>query len=564
VTSRWSIPRFSTQLLLLLLWAALWGLSYPWPNLWLLAHLALVPLTLVGLFSVRPGRMMLAVLLAGWAWWVIMLRWMIPVTDMGTIAVSLYKALYPFVYVNLLRLTYRHTRVPLTISVPILWTSLEYLRGQVLLSGFPWFYLGHSQPVVMIQVADLIGAPGVTFIVAMTSGLICDLLTKPLVKVSGWKGVSPVRLCLPLWAVVMIGTLGYGVFRLAETVDGPTIRIAVVQSNIPQSNKDSGRPGDDEAMFAQMLDLSESAMKDTSGGGGRPDLIIWPETMVPRAINDESIELFVNRVRRPDLARYRFELERFAREHKVAMVVGAHAMLNWREGRDGFHADYRYNSAYLIDPTGRVSDRYDKVHRVPFGEYIPWVDNFPELKKWMLSLTPYDHDYTLTPGNHFNRFSQEIRGRTWRFGVPICFEDVMSYVPRTMVYGELHVEKLADVLLNITNDGWFAGTSQSAQHEQIGRFRCVENRVAEARAVNTGVSGVLDSCGRLALRLWVDGKTTDVAGVATASVAYDPRVTLFGRIGDLFAVACTVVMVLLVGWSVSVKLAKQKAAAERD
>ena len=103
----------------------------------------------------------------------------------------------------------------------------------------------------------------------------------------------------------------------------------------------------------------------------------------------------------------------------------------------------------------------------------------------------------------------------------------------------------AQVLVNLTNDGWYPGTSQAIQHERIARFRCVENRAPMARAVNRGVSGFIDSTGRAHDPVVVDGRRQMVAGVATADLHADARTTLFARVGDLFAQLCAVATILL-------------------
>ena len=648
------------------------GLSYPRPNLYVLAHFALLPLTLLAIRAepraILPPRLLhirrpplrpivvvialglialagyalslqlliLALLLllltatirgepagwlalytwlAGFAWWLIMLYWLYPVTAAGTVALAALTGLAPTAFVLSVRLIRRHLRprLPLVLLVPAVWVALEYVRGRLTI-GFSWYLLGHSQPTPMIQIADFAGAYGVSFLVAMTSGALADLLTTPLVRPGGAaerrsrrsprseaKGQGSevrsqepeggggrwgpaIRFSLPLWLIVVALTLGYGVFRIRQTDrilsdgefgDAGPLRVAVVQTNVPQSNKEHPTEEQTRANFSEMLRLSERAAEH------EPDLMVWPETMIPAAINEESVRLF----RRLGMAaaRYRERTEQFARAHGIALIVGAHAQTNWHWiSGVGYRPTDRYNAAYLLTPEGRVAARYDKIHRVPFGEYLPLVEALPPLMWIMQTFSPYETYYGLAPGSQFDIFhlwvgggptasAGEIGGTggmdkgngggagggvepgvRWGVGTPICFEDVVSYVPRRMVWRE--GRKRATVLVNLTNDGWFAGTAQGPQHEQIARFRCIENRVPMARAVNTGISGFIDSAGRVIDQVSVRDNTQQVAGFAVANLHRDPRATLFSRIGDGFAIADLTAVLALIVLALSRKL----------
>lgn len=518
------------QLLLMLVSGLLMGLSYPRPNLWLGAYVGLVPMTVAALRARSDRSLGLVSFLAGWAWWLVMIRWMIPVTVGGYIALSAFMGLYWTGYVLVLRLIDRRFGWPRVLSVPLAWVGFEYLRG-IFLSGFPWFNLGHSQPAVMIQIADVTGSYGVSFLVAMVNGAAVDLLTRPLVNPLTGRWTSAVRVSAPAALAALIITFGYGVWRMNQPVDEASIRVALVQTNVPQSNKISPTDEQDLENFQRMMTLTGQTLAQ------QPDLIVWPETMVPRALNEQSLAMF-RRLAAPYL-KFHDDLTNFAHQHKVALLVGAHAMEGWPPydpARSNYRPTHRFNAAYLIDPAGRVADRYDKIHRVPFGEYIPWVESIPPLKKLLLNLTPYQTDYTLRPGERFTRFTVTTRGHAWRLSAPICFEDVVSYVPRKMVWAE--GGKQLDLLVNLSNDGWFAGSAQCLQQEQIARFRCVENRVPMARAVNTGVSGWIDSSGRLLGNVTIDGRTQDVEGQSVGVVHRDLRTTVFSRMGDWPGVIC--------------------------
>jgi apolipoprotein N-acyltransferase len=167
------------------------------------------------------------------------------------------------------------------------------------------------------------------------------------------------------------------------------------------------------------------------------------------------------------------------------------------------------------------------MHRVPFGEYVPFVDWMPFLKK----LTPYEGmEYSVEAGTEWTRFPvKDKAGTTFKFGVLICYEDSDSPLAREYVRGRDPV----DFLVNISNDGWFKGTQEHEEHLAVSRFRAVECRRSLVRAVNMGVSAVVDPNGKvIALpgKTWADSKA--VSGVVTAAVPIDRRTSYYARWGD--------------------------------
>ena len=209
------------------------------------------------------------------------------------------------------------------------------------------------------------------------------------------------------------------------------------------------------------------------------------------------------------------------------------------------------NSAYWYTPDGGRSDqRYDKIHLVPFGEYLPFKSGFPPLYKLFLSLSPYPEEYSLTPGNSDALTVFELKPN-WRFVTPICFEDIDAELVRRM-FKPIGGMKRADMIVNLTNDGWFK-FNEMPQHLQAATFRSIENRVPTARSVNTGISGFIDSNGRQH-----DLLGSGITGSSIATLALDSRVTIYSRVGDIFAMACATVaaglaIVSLAKWRLSSK-----------
>jgi apolipoprotein N-acyltransferase len=293
----------------------------------------------------------------------------------------------------------------------------------------------------------------------------------------------------------------------------------------------------------------------------RPDLIAWPETSYPADWMDLSADFPPERLNPhfgqgkaghpekpitedPDWrTRVRKHLNAdalaYARAWRTEVLLGLNAQVLSPDERV-----QRYNSAILIGKDGQVAGRYDKVHRVPFGEYVPLRDWFPFMNRF----APYDFDYSIRPGEHLARLPLRTEQGEYHFGVIICFEDTDPDLARQYVRDD-GGEAAADFLLNISNDGWFKGTREHEEHLAICRFRAVECRRAVARAVNMGVSAVIDGNGRVVALpgpTWAESKK--VPAVLTAVVPLDRRASLYARWGDWLPWGCWLVLGLgLVG-----------------
>jgi apolipoprotein N-acyltransferase len=505
------------------------------------------------------------------------------------------------------------------------------LLGQALASVEPGESAGR-----LVQIADIFGVYGVSFVPAMVSGLLGDLLTRPLMQREG-RGLRRIRRSIRwsvgLCALVLVASWAYGQWRITQYhqlsgIQAPGPRIAVVQTNIAQSNKNRPTRETDQKIWDQLLALSKRAVDQKP----KPDLIVWPETIVPAALNQAATqryalrarqwadrsadsmrqsrhaEAFQRMARRYDVSlaelgayraawlkqkgSYRSRVLRFAGQSGVPLLVGA--SFERRSSGPG-NDPIKHNSVYFVKP-GASPDaplpRYDKLHLVPFGEYVPWVEALG-LKGWFLRvLTPYDHDYTLDRGggpvvfdltltrdggatgagagkdggsagavesqprrstdrplNGAGGLAAQDGGRVGSAGsvaqrvglvTPICFEDADGALCSRMVHGPTS-GKRAQVLVNLTNDGWFAGSDQPWQHLQLATLRSIENRVPTARSVNTGVSGFVDSLGRVRRLVKTDGRSQDVKGLATHAVTLDTRRTWHATLGAWPAVGLALI-----------------------
>jgi apolipoprotein N-acyltransferase len=571
------------HLLLLALTGVLLGLSFPQPGWGVLAHVALVPATILALRCARWRRLAWSAMLVFSLWWLIQIRWMIPVTAGGYAALSVIMACYFTAALLTARVLDRRLNMPMVIALPLAWVSWEYLRCTVPQGGFAWFALGHSQAPHsdgdaagrLVQIADMFGQWGVSFLVAMTNGLIVDFMLRPLVKANaaGVRRTSrTIRGGLVLWMVAILAAWGYGSFRLqqADKTTSPGPVIAVIQTHVPQDNKVFPTPEQVADDWQRMVLLTYEAAGEAMRQKQKPHLLVWPETMVPVALNDEALRHY----EQLGTGSHEFApaISRIARDLSANLLVGAHANRDWRtvslpNGRQVQLPAERYNSVYHFTPDGvRQPHRYDKIHRVPFGEYVPWVDHWPWLKRHFIRLlTPYSMDYSLREGQSYTVFElpnpDDPRGALappWRAVTPICFEDADPAVTRKLIFSD--GGKRADVLVNVTNDGWFAGTDQPWQHLQIAVLRSVENRVPTARSVNTGVSGFIDSSGRIGPLMRRNGSATQIDGSAYTQVKLDSRVTLFSQLGNGPVVVMTGLTLALA----ALGLVRQRARAGRS
>jgi len=524
-----------------------------------LAWCALTPWALAVATARNTRAALLITYLAALAYYLLNLYWLTWVTFAGYLALACYLAAYFPLIGSLLRAVYLHRRWPFTLVLPLLWVAHELGRA-TLLTGFPWFFLAHSQHdhTMLIQIADLTGAYGVTFLIAMVNGFICDLLLRPVVQGKNTRTpqLSTARLFM-LTTLVLLACLVYGHFRLnqGQKTISPGDTIALVQDAIPQHVKASG--ASDEDIFASHLATTQAALAATP----KPSLIVWPETMVPAPLNQNFLALpqdFLTDAGKELQAAardYDKQLKQIAAKN-TALLVGAAGLNFTSQGQLN-----RYNSAFLYLPSGkRFNQYYSKMHLVPFGEVVPFKKSWPWLHNLLNSLTPYDHDYSLTAGQQPTIFRYTARDdKTYRFAVPICYEDVMPQIPRQLA-APIENKKRVDFLLNISNDGWFVTggrdkpvkpSAELSQHLAICQFRAVENRIPIARAVNTGISAFIRPDGSLQQNYLAGSLPKNaterqaVAGFITDTLHLDSRVAPYNRIGDAFALACTALATLI-------------------
>ncbi len=530
-----------------------------------LAWFAYIPFILGCQSRLKTVPLLLICWAVGFFYWLGNLYWVGFVTAAGWVVLCMYLGLYWPVIAVLLRVVAKGAlgKIPLFIVFAFLIIAAEAVQGFVF-GGFGWRLLGHSQyeNLTLIQIADLFGVAGISFIIAMVNGLIAEVIIA-----AKDKQPQPIRNFFKTAFVlsVLAAVLIYGQWRLGQTdkiSEGP--KVAAVQTNVPLEVKESNASADE--ILADMLANS----RQCAAAGAK--LIIWPETMVQEILSGEFLKFT-----KPTHPAKIFDrkIAAFAKENNCFILAGAlGAVPTVRD--DKLYLAEKYNSAFLYRPDGTQDERvYHKIHLVPFGEYIPFTQTVPAVHKLLIHLTPYDYDYTLTAGTEYTVFEIADANDKYRFSVLICYEDAAPYVGRRMAVDK-NKNKRIDWLVNISNDGWFVRfaqeqvrpSSELAQHLAVCVFRAVENRTAVLRSVNTGISCLIDSTGRI-----VDGfedgtlpkkaaERKAVAGWFADTVPIDVRTTIFSKYGRFIDKFTAIIFILTAILSILYK--KAKCSIDKD
>jgi len=531
------------------------------------AWVAIVPFILVCTPERKPKRLAIAAYLVGLLYWLVNLYWIFPITIVGWVALCAYTAaLWPVVG---LALRYcREKKVPLLLAVPVLFVGAERLQG-LFLGGFFWRFLAHSQysNITLIQIADIFGTAGLSFLIALVNALIADWLTS-----SGRRShfLTAKLLKTAVVCTALAATIFYGRWRIEQSDNyisaGPVV--GSLQSNVPQSVKRTGEASD--VIFANLAEQSKVAAE----AGAR--LVIWPETMTQAILNKEVWPL-LNPVALETAKAFDTELSELARGSAYLLVGAYGAGVKSKGDASAYFASY--NSAFLYTPEGLQDPKqYRKIHLVPFGEFVPFRRKLPALYNFLMKFTPYNYDYSLDAGTEYTIFEMSGRDdRLYRFGVMICYEDTVPAISRRFATDRSGRKKV-DYLVNISNDGWFVRfdkgrvlpSTELAQHAAVCVFRAVENRLAVVRSVNTGITCIIDPLGRIR-----DGymagdlpseamKRQGMAGWFVDELPIDKRVTWFSRYGQWLDLGCALCLAAAITVPAAAGFIRWYGKAKRD
>ncbi len=415
------------------------------------------------------------------------------------ILLCIYLSLYTGLFASLFSMTIKKTKLPAVLLAPVLWVVLEFLRSYIF-TGFPWSSIGYTQYkfLTMIQISDITGIYGVSFLVLGLNGALADLyLLRKRVKEMPLFPLSYSVTGVIVFFVLIISSVIYGQLRLKEERPYDQIRASIVQGNIEQDKK--WEPTYQKYVIETYKRLTLKAISY------QPSMVVWPETSVPFFFGADIT--------------YTQELISFQKELNTYLLFGSVLI------KEKLNDEYLLsNSVILLDRNGKISYTYDKIHLVPFGEYVPLQKFLFFINKLVVGIGDY------IPGDSYVKATTPFGN----FATLICYEIIFPGLVRKFY------STGGDFIVNITNDAWFGKTNGPYQHFSMAVFRAIENRNPVIRAANTGISGFIDSNGRILLK-----SNLFQEEVLTIDLKTDPTKTFYSRYGDLFSYVCIIFSTLL-------------------
>ena len=392
------------------------------------------------------------------------------------------------------------------------WTACEWLRGTTLFNGFGWNGLGVGlhQNRVLIQAADLVGVTGLSFLPVFVCATAWNTVSR-LIRGYRGEGSCRSRLDLTLALLLLLGVAAYGLRQLnrdpGETVP---VRTVLVQPNVAQVDAWSGRL--DEQTYRRLHDFTR-LYAEARDGGSPVDLVIWPESALPRPYTEDP--------------------EWHDRFFNDLLSAGDFSLLT---GSEIYLETGSHVSALLLRGNASNRQQYDKIHLVPFGEYLPFREIPPF--SWLRGVLPGDFQ----PGTA----AEPLRLEKPEIDIIplICFEDTVGRLARRFVRDS------PQLIVNLTNDGWFLQSLETEVHLINAMFRAIELRRPMVRAANTGVSCFIDATGRILASLAdPNGGSSFVEGCLPGEIAVPrhPPMTFYARHGDAFAASLLLLCLVATG-----------------
>lgn len=555
--------------------------SFPPIGFWICAFLVPLPLFVLALdpvISARRAGMYAAIGMIPAQWW--LHQWIGGISMLGLYPLVIYLSLYTWIFVWIASRTIQRWSTPLLV-LPIVWVGIEFARGVVIWSGYPWYFIGHP----LIDPLDgLLAAPAAMGGVYLVSFLVASISAAALVLMSSKQRVLPaisIAAVLVIWTASALPSVA---LRADNASDAEIIRVGVVQPDVPQDNRMdwTTRQRVSDWLTLRNLTYQVARLEPT------PDVIVWPEGFVPgwtldpdslQAERDANVAWSLAPKHDNDAIDLDLpgaigattvvdEMLLMQESLQIPMIVGSVAFDNLRILKDDgieYKHDAMYNSAFVLHDGAAQPVWYDKLHLTPFGEVMPYISAWPWLEKQLLSFGAQGMTFVLSPGKEARVLTIPTNINEISIATPICFEATMPAVCKKLVYQS--GQRRAPLMINITNDGWFgASTAGRKSHELMARWRCVELSTPMVRCANTGISGVIDRRGQIITPEFVvldDGPPDRIdrkAGGFVASVRLAQGTTLFGRIGDAFGWIVFATM-LLSGFVLKKQRSASKASA---
>jgi apolipoprotein N-acyltransferase len=500
-----------TLLLAAALAVALYVLAFPPADLWPLAFLALAPWCALAR-RLRGARLFWMATLSGAALLTFGCFWIRRSDPSNLVLMVVPVSLWFGGFALLLRALLVTRELPAALALPISFTAIEFLRGRWPLDGFPWLSLGYTQHRFRLfaQVADLGGVHLLTLLLGATAGSLVDFILAT--RRGREAGRAAWRALLPGFGVLLLGC-AYGAIRLERgiaTTPGPALLI--VQPNLTQKLKDYG-PGWPEQR-ALHLDLGAKARRAPAIP---VDVVVWSETMIYGVLAEA-----------PDAAAAESERRSFSRELVAAAGGPLLAGCLTADGDPELPSTHRYNSAILFDRDGRRAGQYAKIVLVPGGEYLPWIDLFPDsFRRWLERTVSEEAGFLpdLSPGRHSGIVALASGDHVVPAGLTICFEIAYPHLTRDRVRGG------AQLLINLSNEAWFPDSAEFEQCSAMAAVRAIECRRSVVKVANSGQSGWISADGERHL-LEQDGRRDGFPAAAVIRPDVASEETLYVRTGE--------------------------------
>jgi len=424
--------------------------------------------------------------------------------------------------------------IPPWIALPLVWVAIEYLRSVWPLDGYPWLLIGYSlwHCPVLIQIADITGVFGISFMLAMAAGVAVAWI----IYFEKRESAKPLKGSI-VFLALLLGVTVYGVIRpkTLEVGEGPIL--AAVQGNIPQKLKDNRSRASE--VYEQYKKMTIRLFNNPDGV--TPSLVVWPETIFPYPLgegNDDDI-WWTNKDVEYKYADFRRQENLLIGQDLIQKIIGPHdawfltGAVGYYLGKD--NKLQQRNGVFLYDSLGERKGVYYKTVLVPGGEYLPWIDMVPEsiadsIKSMVLETAGFLPE--LWKGSGPKVFQMTAKGRTYRFGVQICYENIYGD------YCRKFIKEGGDFLINISNEGWFNKSSEFDQMMAMSVFRAIEMRRTLFRSTNTGISCVIGPRGAvpgLEDRIASDGEDRAVEGILKREAPICRSGSFYVEYGDLFA-----------------------------
>lgn len=516
--------------------------------------------------STRPRVLLISGWLAVLPFWAANQWWVMEVSAPGAPILMLIEASWSGLFLwAATHLQRKRPRASFFI-LPILWTAIEFIRGDLFGHGYAWSLIAY--PLIdctpLAAPASIAGVYVVTLLTCIFTGLLLCLLLRRL---------RTAAIHASIW---LLGLLAWFALPAAPAIPRP-FTVAAVQTNVPQGTKLAWTFEQELAEFSRLSKLSLIASLGRFGvepalsspdlprpaAATIPDVIVWPETMMPGiTLEAQALDVLAQDgiyFRKPlptggsepiPATVFATYLEALSATIPIPFLVGEDARINLSTVVESdtvdFVQDRRYNSVYLYQAAVQSQTRYDKVRLTPFGETMPYIASIPGLQQKLLDLGARGMSFDLNEGGPSTPFLIPDSAKSpVRAVTPICFEITVGPYVRTLAYrGWPFATRSADVIINVTNDGWFGRSdSTRSQHLQIARWRALELSTPVVRSANTGISVAIDARGGLLHSL-----PPRAEGVLNQTLLLNPTPSIYGQIGNFLPWSTIVASLLLWLW----------------